>query len=160
MYKQNRKLAELFDPPVSEMGCRLWGIEQVMQAGHALIRLYIDRENGVTLADCERVSDQISGLLDVEDPFRGAYILEVSSPGLDRPLFTLEQFAEYKGLVARVNLGTRLEGRRKITGTIVEIGDDHVVLDEEGRSYTIPAGSIDFARLVPELRQADSGREK
>ncbi len=151
MYKQNRKLVELLEPRITALGCRLWGIEQPMQGGRSLVRLYIDKETGVTLADCERVSDQVSGLLDVEDLLRGAYILEISSPGLDRPLFTLGQFKEYTGHTARLNLGTRLDGRRKITGKIMGTGDDYVLLNEDGTEYSIPAGSIDYARLVPEL---------
>ncbi len=97
MYKQNQVLVELLQPVVSAMGYEMLGIEQIPQGRDSLVRVYIDSETGISLDDCERVSDQVTGVLDVEDPVKGSYRLEITSPGLDRPLFTLEQCRRYLG---------------------------------------------------------------
>ncbi|MEX2353266.1 MAG: ribosome maturation factor RimP [Gammaproteobacteria bacterium] len=152
MYKQNKQLVELVEPVVSAMGCELVGIEHLRQGRYSLLRIYIDKVDGITLADCEKVSHQVTGVLDVEDPIQGAYNLEVSSPGLDRPLFTLQQFGRYTGKLAKLGLGTKLEGRRKLSGRIIEAGTDYVLMDVEGTQYKVPADSIDNARLVPEMQ--------
>lgn len=154
MYKQNQTLVGLLEPVISAMGYEMLGIEQVSRGRDPLIRIYIDRESGITLADCERVSGQVTGVLDVEDPIRGSYHLEVSSPGLERPLFTLEQCRRYVGRNIRVRLRSKLEGRRKLAGKLLELYDAVLVIDEEGTTYDVPADLIDRAYLV-----ADGGRD-
>jgi len=151
MYKQNRKIVELVEPVVSSMGYELWGLEYLSQGRYSLLRIYIDKPDGITLTDCEQVSRQVTGVLDVEDPIQGAYNLEVSSPGLDRPLFTLPQFARYTGSEVKVNLATKLDGRRKLTGRIIGTQDNQVLLEVDGKEYKVPAEAIDNARLVPEI---------
>jgi ribosome maturation factor RimP len=149
MYKQNQTLVGLIEPVATAMGYELLGIEYMRQGRDSLLRIYIDKVGGIALADCEAVSRQVTGVLDVEDPIQGAYHLEVSSPGLDRPLFTLRQFEKFKGHVARVNLGTKLDGRRKLTGTITATGMDFVEMNVDGREFKVPAAFIEQARLVP-----------
>jgi ribosome maturation factor RimP len=151
MYKQNRKIVELVEPVVSSMGYELWGLEYLSQGRYSLLRIYIDKPDGITLTDCEQVSRQVTGVLDVEDPIQGAYNLEVSSPGLDRPLFTLPQFARYTDSDVKVNLGMKLDGRRKFTGRIIGVQDNQVLLEVDGKEYKVPADAIDNARLVPEI---------
>lgn len=151
MYKQNRKIVELVEPVVSSMGYELWGLEYLSQGRYSLLRIYIDKPDGITLTDCEQVSRQVTGVLDVEDPIQGAYNLEVSSPGLDRPLFTLSQFARYTGSEVKISLGTKLDGRRKFTGRLCGIQGNQVLLEVDGKEYMVPADAIDNARLVPEI---------
>ncbi len=143
-----RKLAAV----VEAMGYELVGVE--FHAGHAnaLLRVYIDHENGVTLDDCQRVSHQVSGVLDVEDPVAGRYTLEVSSPGLDRPLFEAEHFIRFAGSMVRIQLSASLEGRRKLLGRLRGMEGGVVVLvDGEGREWRVPLEHVEKARLAPEI---------
>jgi ribosome maturation factor RimP len=137
---------------VETMGYELVGVEFHAGHAHALLRVYIDRENGVNLDDCQRVSHQVSGILDVEDPVAGRYTLEVSSPGLDRPLFEAKHFIRFAGSEARIQLRELLEGRRKLLGRLRGMDGDLVVLvDGEGREWRVPLERIEKARLVPEF---------
>jgi ribosome maturation factor RimP len=149
MYRQNTVLYELLGPVVGAMGYELLGIEQFARGRDTLLRLYIDSETGIRLEDCVRVSDQVAGVLDVNDPIKGSYHLEVSSPGFDRPLFTLDHFRRFTGQVVRLNLHDKVAGRRKITGEITSVSDDGVEISMEGVVYQIAAENIDKARLVP-----------
>ena len=151
MYKQNQVLVDLLGPLIRAMGYELLGIEQLAQGRHSVIRIYIDRAAGITLSDCEQVSEQVTGLLDVEDPVKGSYNLEVSSPGLDRPLFTLEHFRRYQGSEARVQLRSKLDGRRKLSGRIESVEGETVVIDMDGIVYRVPAELIEKARLVADI---------
>lgn len=146
-------LRRILTAVVETMGYELVGVE-FLHASHAnaLLRIYIDHENGVTLDDCQRVSHQVSGVLDVEDPIAGEYTLEVSSPGLDRPLFEAEHFIRFTGSEVRIQLGALLEGRRKLAGRLRGMDGDVVVLvDSEGREWRVPLEQIEKARLVPEF---------
>jgi ribosome maturation factor RimP len=137
---------------VETMGYELVGVEFHASHANALLRIYIDRESGITLDDCQRVSHQVSGMLDVEDPIAGRYTLEVSSPGLDRPLFEAEHFIRFAGSEVRIQLRTLLEGRRKLLGRLRGMEGDVVVLvDGEGREWRVPLEQIEKARLAPEF---------
>jgi len=160
MYKQNQKLVDLIKPVLAPMGYELLGVEHLKQGHHSLLRIYIDKAGGITLSDCEKVSHQITGVFDVEDPIQGTYNLEVSSPGLDRPLFSLSQFASNTGKLARVNLGMKLDGRRKLTGRIINIGTGFVLMDVDGKEYKVEDDAIDHARLVPEMQDYNFGKTK
>ena len=116
-------------------------------AGH-LLRIYIDHEDGIGLADCEKVSHQVSGVLEVEDPIRGGYVLEVSSPGLDRPLFEKAHFERFVGEVARIRLHAAVKGRSNFKGTILEVDGDDVVLEMDEERVRLPFAQISSARLV------------
>jgi ribosome maturation factor RimP len=133
------------------MGYELVGIEFHFHDTNALLRVYIDKETGVNVADCQQVSYQISGLLDVEDPIPGHYILEVSSPGLDRPLFESEHFRRFAGQQVRVNLAMPLNGRRKLQGLLQGMQNNDVVLSINGETLLVPLEHIEKARLIPEF---------
>ena len=149
MYRQNTVLHELLGPVVHAMGYELLGIEQLARGHNTLLRLYIDSEAGIGLEDCARVSNQVAGVLDVNDPIKGSYNLEVSSPGFDRPLFTLDHFRRFAGHTVRLNLHDKIAGRRKITGEIIAVSDDGVEVNMDGEVYQVAAENIDKARLVP-----------
>ncbi len=144
-------LYELLTPAVTALGYELVGVEHIMQGKHSVLRVYIDAADGITVDDCARASHQISGVLDVEDPIRGEYSLEVSSPGLDRPLFTLAHFERFAGQMARLVLNTPWQGRRKMTGRLGGVRDRKVILDVDGEEVLLTLQQIDKARLVPEL---------
>jgi len=141
-------IAELIEPTVTAMELELWGVELLQQSRSSLLRIYIEREQGIAVEDCEKVSRQISSLLDVEDPILGEYTLEVSSPGADRPLFTAEQFARYVGSEVRLQLRTAIEGRRKFKGSIDKVEENDIFLGVDGQEYILPHASIEKANIV------------
>lgn len=150
MRADHYKLRELLGPVVVGMGYELVGVEFHPNSVNALLRVYIDHGNGITLDDCQRVSGQVSGVLDVADPIPGRYTLEVSSPGLDRPLFTVEHFQRFEGREAKIQLNVPLNGRRKYRGVLGGLHEGAVTLICEEGEVTIPLDRIDRARLVPE----------
>lgn len=135
-------------PAVEALGLELWGIESLRHGRRVTLRVFIDCMSGVTIDDCERVSRQVSAILDVEDPIRGEYTLEVSSPGIDRPLFTLPQFERYIGAEANVRLRVPLDGRRKFRGVIERVMADKVALLVEGGTVEMPHADIERAGLA------------
>jgi len=145
------QLRHLLEPVISLLGYELVGVEYHGQGRNNVLRIYIDKTGGVTLDDCEKVSRQVSGLLDVEDPIRERYTLEVSSPGLDRPLFTKEHFVRHKGQWAQLRLDKPLDGRRNFKGIIQGMQDEEVLLDVDGAQLVLPLKSIEKARLVPKI---------
>lgn len=148
---QREALERLFEPAVRALGYELVGVEHIVGKTRPLVRVYIDSETGITLHDCERVSRQLGGILDVEDPLRGAYTLEVSSPGLDRPLYHLEHYARFMGHRVRMELKQPMAGRRRFVGLVAAVEGDDVRITEDGRDYAIPFVMIHRARLVPEV---------
>ena len=151
MYRQNSVFTGLLKPLVSGLGYILWGIEESADSRGRLIRVYIDHEKGIALKDCEQVSRQIVGVLDVEDPIPGAYHLEVSSPGLDRPLFTLQQFQQFAGEQVHVRLRSKTDGRREIVGRIEVVEVNAVVVAEKGKMFRFDADEVERAHIVPPL---------
>ena len=119
-------LERLIEPVVTGMGYQLWGCEFQHRKNQAFLRVYIDKREGITLHDCELVSHQLSGVLDVEDPINMPYLLEISSPGLDRLLFTTEHYRRYLGQEVKVKLKWMVEGRRNFTGTLVDADQSKV----------------------------------
>lgn len=144
------KLLALLEPPLTAMGYELVDLEARV-GGNGLLRIYIDQGRGVDLEDCERVSRQIGTLLDVEEPMPGSYTLEVSSPGLDRPLRTAAHFERFAGHEAKIRLARPLEGRRNFKGRLCGIGDDGVLIDVDGRQWNLPLAEVAAAHLVPEF---------
>ncbi len=144
-------LTALIQMTVEPMGYELVGVEYLHPGKGLLLRIYIDGENGITLDDCAAVSHQISGVLDVEEPIQGPYTLEVSSPGLDRPLFTLEHYQRFVGKRAKVKLREKLGGRRRFEGVLQGVSDGHLLLEGEGERFRLPLDQIESARLVPEF---------
>jgi len=146
---QRDKLEEMLRPGIEALGFELWGIEYQSHAKRSMLRIYIDAEAGISVDDCAKVSHQVSGVLDVEDPITGEYTLEVSSPGMDRPLYRLEQYAEYIGSDINIRLRIAFEGRRKFQGRLVAIEGDEVVIQLDGHEYLLPFEQIDRAQIVP-----------
>jgi len=147
MSRRTTELNEMLEPAINALGYTLWGIEYVPQGKHSFLRVYIDKEGGVNIEDCAQASRQISSILDVEDPISGEYTLEVSSPGIDRMLFNLDQFREYLGWHINLRLTENFEGRRKFTGQLKDIVDDEVVLIIGDEEYTIPYELVEKANL-------------
>lgn len=149
---RRNKLEALLAPLVADMGYEFVGIEYSSNPKNRLIRLFIDRaDDGIGLEDCERVSLEVSALLDVEDPISGQYTLEVSSPGIERPLFVGEHFARFAGETARVAMQAPIDGRRNFKGRIVSADGEHVVLDVDGEHHTLVVADIQRAHLAPDL---------
>ena len=142
------RLFELLEPAVAAMGFELTDLDAHL-GRRGLLRLYIDREGGVTLDDCQRVSEQIGALLDVEDPLPGSYVLEVSSPGFDRRLRKLEHFARFSGENAKIELRDARDGRRRFTGRLAGVEGSEVLLEVDGELTRLPFGEIAVARLAP-----------
>lgn len=140
----------LITPTIEALGYELVGCVYIPQGRHAVLRIFIDSPNGIMLEDCEQVSRQVSALLDVEDPITGAYNLEVSSPGLDRPLFTPAQFMRFKGEKANIRLNIPVANRRHFKGVIQNVSDDSVVLETEEGEMVLAFNNIARANLVPE----------
>ncbi|MEJ2394180.1 MAG: ribosome maturation factor RimP [Candidatus Thiodiazotropha sp.] len=146
------KLRLLVKQEVELLGYELVGIEFTSQGkGASLLRIYIDHADGITLDDCVEVSHQVSGVLDVEDPIKENYQLEVSSPGLDRPLFELAHFERFKGSKVRVKTRTKIENRHRFTGVLGGVEENQVLIEEDGTCYRIPFEEIDSAKVVPEF---------
>jgi ribosome maturation factor RimP len=143
------KLLALLAPEIEGLGYELVELDAPAQGGGTL-RVYIDREEGIGLEDCERVSHRISGLLDVEDPIPGRYVLEVSSPGLDRPLRTEEHFRRQAQRLVKLVLVAGRPGRRRYKGRILGIADGALEIEVDGERITVPLSDIESARLVPE----------
>lgn len=151
MSRRTTELENLLEPAINALGFRLWGIEYSPQGRHSLLRVYLDKEGGIDVEDCAMASRQISSILDVEDPISGEYTLEVSSPGLDRTLFTLDQFREYLGWHVALRLTENFEDRRKFAGQLKAVVDDEVVIIIGDEEYTIPYELIDKASLVSQV---------
>jgi ribosome maturation factor RimP len=147
------RLRLLIEPVVTGLGYELVSLE--FDSGQRVLRVYIDNEPGILVDDCSRVSHQLSGVLDVEDPIPGNYHLEVSSPGLDRPLSKPEHFERFQGCLVRLQLSRAVEGRsRRFKARIAGVtGSTEVTLQDGEDLFTIPFDLIEKARLVPEFEK-------
>ncbi|WP_439242113.1 ribosome maturation factor RimP [Lonepinella sp. BR2474] len=143
-----QKLTELLQDSVQDLGCELWGIECQRTGRFMTVRLFIDKEDGVGIEDCADVSRQVSAILDVEDPIADKYNLEVSSPGLDRPLFTLAQYQRYVGKEISVHLRIPVADRRKWQGILEKIDNDMLTLMVDNQPQTLVFGNIQKAHVV------------
>ena len=146
------EISDLLAPTVAALGLELLGVEFAPTANSALLRLYIDApERPVAIEDCEAVSREVSAVLDVEDPITSQYTLEVSSPGIDRPLFTPAQFARFAGESARLTLRVPVDGRRRFQARIAGVEGDDVLLAHEAGDMRVAHANIEKARIVPDL---------
>jgi len=143
------QLQALLAPVIEALGYQCWGIEFLSQGRHSLLRVYIDKAGGILIDDCEIVSRQLSGVLDVEDPISSEYTLEVSSPGMDRPLFTLEQFATHVGEQVKIKLRSPFDGRRNFQGLLRGVEEQDVVVQVDDHEYLLPIDLIDKANIIP-----------
>ncbi len=142
-------LVAIAEPVVTGLGYELWGVEYLSQGRHSVLRVFIDAENGIEVDDCAAVSRQLSSVLDVEDPIAGEYNLEVSSPGMDRPLFKLEQYQLFAGHQVQIRLRAPFEGRRNFSGLLKGVEGDEIVVEVDNAEYLLPIDSIDKANIVP-----------
>lgn len=143
------RLAKLLEPAVARLGYELSDLEVRLGGKCGVIRLFIDKAGGVGLQDCETVSRQISALLDVEDPVPGHYVLEVSSPGLDRRLTKVEHFQRFMGKNIRVRLRFPVGGRRNFHGALRAADQENIEVEVDGESHRLSIATIQSARLVP-----------
>jgi ribosome maturation factor RimP len=173
---KKKLLEELIEPVIEGLGYECWGIEYVSQGKHSVLRVYIEsaqtsddqqdveptevdeniteeqaKESGIELKDCELVSRQISGVLDVEDPINGEYTLEVSSPGMDRPLYKLDHYDRFKGSQVNMRLRMAYEGRRKYSGLLKGLEGNDVVLQVGEEEFLFPIEAIEKANVVPQF---------
>jgi ribosome maturation factor RimP len=157
MKRAPEHLVTLIEPIVEGMGYECVGIEYHPHPRHGLLRIYIDSPNGILVEDCSKVSHQISGALDVEDPISDQYQLEVSSPGADRPFFYAHQFEQFIGSTVLVNLYQSMNGRKKITGIIEKVMDDVITLREADQIFEVAFDAMSKARLVPDYFMKKGG---
>ncbi|MBQ0832046.1 MULTISPECIES: ribosome maturation factor RimP [unclassified Marinobacter] len=145
-----KQLEDILQPVVEGLGYEFWGIDYRSQGYQSLLRVFIDdAENGIGIDDCEKVSRQISGVMDVEDPIKTEYTLEVSSPGMDRPLFRPEHYQAFVGHQVQIRLRMAFDGRRKFQGLIKAVEGDDVVVIVDDHEYLLPFDSIEKAHIIP-----------
>lgn len=149
MASKQEQLEQLIAPIAASLGCELWGLEYLTQGRYTTLRIFIDAENGVSLEDCEKVSRQISSVMDVEDPIEGEYTLEVSSPGMDRPLYKAAHYARYVGETINLRLRVARDGRRRFKGVITKVENDMVFLNVDNQEIQLAVDAIDKANVVP-----------
>jgi ribosome maturation factor RimP len=164
MASKQERLTDLITPVVASLGCELWGLEYLTQGRYTTLRIFIDGPNGVSLDDCEKVSRQISSVMDVEDPIDGEYTLEVSSPGLDRPLYSEAQYARYVGETVNLRLRIARDGRRRFKGVINKVENGNLLLQVDNQEITLLIDTIDKGNLLPRyddiLREHDANSEQ
>ncbi|CAG9000720.1 MAG: Ribosome maturation factor RimP [Candidatus Celerinatantimonas neptuna] len=146
-----QRLTEMLEPAVDALGYELLGIEFISAGKHSVLRLYIDHEQGITVDDCAKVSYQVSAILDVEDPISTEYNLEVSSPGMERPLF---KSAHYQRVIDEnifVQLRIPVMNRRKWKGQLVAVEGDMITLDVDGEQQRIALSNVQKAHVIPQF---------
>ena len=153
-------LAQRFSTVLADLGLECLGVEFTPSQGQSTLRVYLDipqsaaaadgERREVGIEDCEAASRELSALLDVEDPIPGHYVLEVSSPGLDRPLFTAAPFARVAGQEVKLLLRAPLEGRRRLRGKLLAVEGDRISLEAEGRTFAFEHAQVESARVVPD----------
>lgn len=143
-----RKLVEMLKAPVEALGHKLWGLEYIQAGKHSILRLYIDNEKGIFIEDCAEASRQVSAVMDVEDPISTEYTLEVSSPGVDRPLFTAEQYQAYIGETVKVQLTMPVAGSRNLKGTVTGVDGQMLNLSVDGNELIVALDNIRKGNLI------------
>ena len=145
------QLIALLEPTIEALGYELSDLELIFAGGSGVLRLFIDRPEGIRVEDCEAVSRQISGLLDVENPIQGDYDLEVSSPGMDRKLVKPAHFDRFAGQPVKGKFRAMIDGRRRFAGVLIGRDGDKARLQVDGTELTVPIDDIELIRLVPEF---------
>jgi len=146
---------ELLQPGAQALGYELVAVE--MSGGDiSIVRVFIDAEEGVTVTDCAKASRQFSAILDVEDPISNRYTLEVSSPGMDRPLAKPAHFQAVQGEQVKIKMASLVNGRRRFTGELIEVNDEFIVVEVDGEQTELLYSEMDRARLVPVFDFKDS----
>ncbi len=151
-----KTLNQLIEPAVEAVGYEFVGLEYVTQRPHSVLRVYIDSDDGIQVDDCAKVSRQVSAVLDVEDPITGQYNLEVSSPGLDRPLFKQAHFVQCIGQNVSVRLATGMNGRRHFKGILKQVDAQNITLEcDDDQSFVLDFEKIDKANVIPDFDNLD-----
>ncbi|NRB23179.1 ribosome maturation factor RimP [Shewanella sp.] len=143
-----KKLEEMLTSPVEALGHRLWGLEYIQAGKHSILRVYIDNDKGIFIEDCAETSRQISAVLDVEDPISTEFTLEVSSPGVDRPLFSSEQYGSYIGETVKIQLTMPVAGSRNLKGTVIGVEGQTLTLSVDGNELIIALDNIRRGNLI------------
>ena len=143
------ELNKLVEPSIKNMGYELSDLEVKQDGRNKLVRLFIDKPEGITLDDCESVSQQISLILDVEDLIPEDYTLEVYSPGLNRKLTKIEHYLRFLGSEVKVKLHPSIDGRKNYKGKLLLADEDEIEIEVDGQMHTIAADTIDSTRLIP-----------
>ncbi len=145
-----QKVKDIIAPSLEDMGYALVRVKQFARPRGSTVQIMAERRDGeaMTVEDCETISRQVSALLDVADPIRGAYSLEVSSPGIDRPLMTLQDFADYQGFEAKVETAYPLEGRKRFRGELLGVEGETFAIRVDNAEFHIPMEAVEEAKLV------------
>ena len=142
-------LIRLLEPTIERLGFELADLELKLGGRDGMLRIFIDKPDGIDIDDCEAVSRQVSAILDVEDPLPGHYTLEVSSPGMDRTLTKPAHFQRFMGENVRVKLRFPVDGRRNFRGELKSADEEKIEVEVDGQSFSLPLKTIESARLVP-----------
>jgi ribosome maturation factor RimP len=153
-------LDKIIEPVVKGFGCELWGFDYRAFNNSALLRVYIDKENGVTLDDCASVNHQLSGVLDVENPIDVAYTLEVSSPGIERPLLKLDHYRMFVGERVKLRLKWPVEEQRNFVGILRSTDEERIKLMLGDREVQIPVEAISRGRLLVDVDLGSKGTKR
>jgi len=161
MRRVSPAIESVIEPVVCGLGYEFVGAQFGQAENGQTLRVYIDTENGVVVEDCVAVSKQLSAVLDVEDTIKSAYQLEVSSPGVDRPLFNAEHFSQQLSEVVKVKMAVAVDGRRNFKGQLVAVEDEGVTIEVDGIDYNLPVSDIEEAHLVANITKSNyaSGRK-
>lgn len=141
-------LRDILAAVVTGLGYEFVGCELLREGRSALLRVYIDRPEGITVDDCSKVSRQVGATLDVEDPIQGQYTLEVSSPGIERPLFEIDHFKKYVGKFVKLRLEAPLEGRRHLVGELLQVDGNNIHLLMDSNEIVVPFSNVEKAKLI------------
>ena len=144
-------VTELVEPALEGMGYELVEVEYLCERGRWVLRLYIDQEKGITVDDCAAVSREMGDVLDSRDLIPHGYVLEVSSPGLNRPLRKEKDFEKRIGQKIRVRMATPVQGRRNFVGTLTGFRDGTLSLDVDRQSFSLPVSEVEKAHLIYEF---------
>lgn len=142
------QIEQLIEAPIESLGYQLVGVEYIQGGPNPVLRIYIDAEDGIGIEDCERVSHQVSGVLDVEDPIKSAYMLEISSPGFDRPLFKQRDFERFVGSQVKISMKLPVNGRRNFSGELQGFDNGEILIEVDGEAYALPLAKLAKAKLI------------
>ena len=146
-----QKIRKITQPIVEKNNCELYHLEYIKEAGENYLRIYIDNSNGISLEDCEKTSRAISEVLDVEDPIKDSYCLEVSSPGIERILYNDNHLKKYIGQNVLINFSSLYEGMKKLEGNLLGFSDAQIEIQYDGNNISIPKEKISIVSLKPVL---------
>lgn len=154
-----KRVYALLDPAIQAEGCDVLDVEMASEQGMRILRVYIDKPNGVKLEDCQKVSHAIGDLLDVEDIVPGSYHLEVSSPGLNRPLTKLRHFKDSVGTIVKIQTFDKIDNRQNFKGVLESVTDDRLTVQVDGQVYAVPLTAVRKASRLDEIQKQDPRRK-